>query len=263
MRPAAVLLVFTAVLLAIPTRAEDVPLPRPRPPESDRQSPLPVQIDPIEIEAAKKICEEFFKADVAVATPEEPMAWDNGCTVAAPVRVTAFKLPGGKMVELRPAAILRCPTALTIANWVRDDLTPAAEKLVTAIERIDVAASFACRPRNNIFGAILSEHGKANAFDIRSLHFADGRAVIIENGTGPQEFLSTMRKSACDRFMTVLGPSTDKSHENHLHVDMAERQNNYKMCQWILPMPENLASQHQKGSEKEAKETGKKVEREK
>jgi hypothetical protein len=251
MRLTSVVPIFTVVLLVFPAWAEDVPIPRPRPLEADRQLPLSIQINPVEIEAAKKICEDFFKADVAVASTEAPMAWDNGCTAAAPVRVTAFKLSGGKIVELRPAGILRCLTALTIAKWVREDLTPAAEKLGTTIDRIDVAASFGCRSRNNVFGAVLSEHSKANAFDIRSLHFADGREVIIENGIGPQEFLSTMRKSACDRFTTVLGPGSDKWHEFHLHVDLAERQNNYKMCQWILPKPANLTSQYEQGSKKE------------
>ncbi len=246
MRPAAAAtLISAAIFLALQAFAEDVPLPRPRPPEDEHKQVLPIEIAPQEIEAAKKICEDFFKADVAVATPENPMAWDNGCIAAAPVRVTAFKLKNSKTVELHPSAILRCMIALTIGNWIRDDLSPAAEKLGTRIERIDVAASFGCRPRNSVFGAIMSEHGKANALDIRALHFADGRMVIIESATGPPEFLTEMRKSACKRFMTVLGPGSDKDHENHLHVDLAERRGNYKMCQWILPKPANTTSQHE------------------
>lgn len=260
MRPAAAAIpFFVAVFLVMPVLAEDVPLPRPRPPEADHKQALPIEIAPQEIEAAKKICEEFFKADVAVATPENPMAWDNGCTAAAPVRVTAFKLKDGKTVELHPSAILRCTTALTIGNWIRDDLSPAAEKLGTRLERIDVAASFGCRPRNSIFGAIMSEHGKANALDIRALHLADGRIVTIENTAGPAEFFTEMRKSACLRFMTVLGPGSDRDHENHLHVDLAERRGNYKMCQWILPKPANTASKHEQAAESDA--LGKKVEK--
>jgi hypothetical protein len=262
MRPASTAIpLFIALFLAMPVFAEDVPLPRPRPAEADLKQALPIEIDPQEIEAAKKVCEDFFKADVAVATPENPMAWDNGCSAAAPVRITAFKLKDGKTVELRPSAILRCTTALTIGNWIRDDLSPAAEKLGTRIERIDVAASFGCRPRNSIFGAIMSEHGKANAFDIRSLHLADGRTVTIENTVGPPAFFTEMRKSACVRFMTVLGPGSDKSHENHLHVDLAERRGGYKMCQWILPKPEKTTSQHEQAAQTEEKDAGKKVEK--
>ncbi len=67
-----------------------------------------------------------------------------------------------------------------------------------------------------------------------SLHLADGRKIAIENADGPPEFLAGMRKSACARFTTVLGPGSDKDHETHLHVDLAERRGGYKMCQWIL-----------------------------
>jgi hypothetical protein len=229
--------VFALFLLTAPGFAGDAPLPRPRPPEADRKVALPVEIDPLEREAARKLCEEFVRADVAVAAALDPMAWDNGCTAAAPVSMSAIKLAGGQLVELKPAAVLRCPTALVIARWVREDLAPLAERLGSGIERIDVAASFSCRPRNSVLGAVMSEHGKANALDIRALHLADGRKIVIENAGGPPEFLAGMRQSACARFMTVLGPGSDKDHETHLHVDLAERRGGYKMCQWILPEP--------------------------
>jgi hypothetical protein len=44
---------------------------------------------------------------------------------------------------------------------------------------IDNYASFDCRGRNNIVGAKLSEHGHANALDIRSLKLADGKVVKL------------------------------------------------------------------------------------
>lgn len=248
-----------AVLAAMPAFAGDIPLPRPRPPEADRKPPQPIAVDPKAIESAMKICEAFFKADIAEATLADPMAWDNGCLAAASVHVSAIKLAGGKTVELRPAAILRCTMAMAVANWVRDDLAPAAKKLGTGIERIDVAASFACRSRNNVFGAKLSEHGKANALDIRALHFADGRAAVIQHAAGPRDFFDKMRKSACDRFMTVLGPGSDKPHETHLHVDLAERHNNYKICQWILPKRDNETSHHGQSSGVDLIVTGKKA----
>jgi hypothetical protein len=30
----------------------------------------------------------------------------------------------------------------------------------------------------------------------------------------------------------VLGPGSDGHHEEHIHVDLAERRGGYKMCQW-------------------------------
>lgn len=257
------LFALTATLLvALPALAKDIPLPPPRPPEADRPQPKgPQQIaaDPAAIEAAKQECEAFFKADVAEAEFAEAIAWDNGCLAAAPVSVTAIKLASGRRIELKPAALLRCPMALAVANWVRDSLEPMAKKFGADIDRIDVAASYACRPRNNVFGAILSEHGKANALDIRSLHFANGATFVIEKAQGKREFLAEMRKSACARFMTVLGPGSDRAHENHLHVDLQARRNNYKICQWILPRPEGVTSLHETAVSADGDGRGKEV----
>jgi hypothetical protein len=237
-----------ALLVALPALAKEIPLPPPRPPEADlpqHKGPQQIAADPAAIEAAKQECEAFFKADVAEAEFADAIAWDNGCLAAAPVSVTAIKLANGKRIELKPAALLRCPMALAVANWMREALAPAAKKLGAEIDRVDVAASYACRPRNNVFGALLSEHGKANALDIRSLHFTSGASFVIEKAQGKREFLAEMRKSACARFMTVLGPGSDRAHENHLHVDLQARRNNYKICQWILPRPEGATSAHE------------------
>jgi hypothetical protein len=252
---------FAALFFIIlPALAEDapVPLPRPRPPEASRAVALPVDVDPLEREAALKLCEEFTRADVAVANALSPMAWDNGCTAAAPVSVSAIKLADGKLIELKPAATLRCPTALIIARWFREDLQPLAEKLGSRIERIEVASSFACRPRNGPHGMVMSEHGKANALDIRALELADSRHIAIEHGGGPREFFASMRQSACARFTTVLGPGADKDHETHLHVDLAERRNGYRICQWTVPEAEKGAETAEGGAA-----AGKKAEKEK
>lgn len=250
-----------SLVAAMPAFADDVPLPRPRPPEADRKVPHPIAADPQAIEAAKKECELFFKSGVAEAAFVDPIAWDNGCLAAAPVSVSAIKLVNGKRIELKPAAVLRCPMALAVANWVRDSLEPTALKIGADIARIDVAASYSCRPRNNVFGAILSEHGKANALDIRSLHLSNGATFTIEKAQAKREFLVEMRKSACARFMTVLGPGSDKPHETHLHVDLQQRRNNYKICQWILPPLAGETSTHVSGGSIELKPSGKKAEK--
>jgi hypothetical protein len=255
------LILGASLVAAMPALANDVPLPRPRPPEADRKVPQPIAVNAAEIDAAKKDCEAFFKADVAEAAYVDPIAWDNGCLAAAPVSVHAIKLVNGKRIELKPAAILRCPMGLAVAHWVRDSLQPSALKIGAEIERIDVAASYSCRPRNNILGAILSEHGKANALDIRSLHLSNGTNFVIEKAQAKREFLIEMRKSACARFMTVLGPGSDKPHETHLHVDLQQRRNNYKICQWILPPQPGETSAHVSGVGIELKHSGKKAEK--
>jgi hypothetical protein len=36
----------------------------------------------------------------------------------------------------------------------------------------------------------------------------------------------------------VLGPGSDPSHENHIHVDLAQRRGGYRMCQWDVRDPQ-------------------------
>ena len=45
------------------------------------------------------------------------------------------------------------------------------------------------------------------------------------------EFLRAAHRSACTLFNTVLGPEANNAHQNHFHVDMAERIKNTKMCE--------------------------------
>ena len=35
----------------------------------------------------------------------------------------------------------------------------------------------------------------------------------------------------------MLGPGSDGYHEEHIHLDLAARRNNYKICQWDVRVP--------------------------
>jgi len=53
----------------------------------------------------------------------------------------------------------------------------------------------------------------------------------------PRDFRDGLRKSACARFTTVLGPGSDGSHEDHIHVDLLERRGGYRICEWEVGEP--------------------------
>ena len=53
----------------------------------------------------------------------------------------------------------------------------------------------------------------------------------------PKTGARRLRASACARFATVLGPGSDGYHEEHIHVDLAERHGGYKMCEWDVREP--------------------------
>jgi hypothetical protein len=99
----------------------------------------------------------------------------------------------------------------------------------------------------------MSEHGKGNAVDVRSFTFADGRVVLMTDVQVPKDFRAGIRESVCGRFTTVLGPGSDGYHEEHIHLDLAERRNGFRMCQWDVrePPPPPLPKEEEEAAAEE------------
>ncbi|XUM19915.1 extensin family protein [Bradyrhizobium oligotrophicum S58] len=105
--------------------------------------------------------------------------------------------------------------------------------------RSTISISYQCRGRNNVSGAQLSEHGRANALDVHGFRLADGRMVDLTDRTQPRDVREAVLHAVCTHFSTVLGPDSDWYHEDHIHLDLIERRNNYRICQWDVldPLP--------------------------
>jgi hypothetical protein len=129
--------------------------------------------------------------------------------------------------------------ASAIAAWIRTDVAPLAANLGSVISDLDNFDSFECRGRNRMVGGRLSEHGRANALDVRAFKLANGQSVSLVDRTVTRSLRESVLHSACARFSTVLGPGSDGYHEDHIHLDLMERRNNYKICQWDVldPLP--------------------------
>src|SRR5262249_36791858 len=97
-------------------------------------------------------------------------------------------------------------------------------------------------------GAKLSEHGHANALDVHSLKMANGTIIELTNATIGKPLRERLRQTACARFSTVLGNGADAHHENHVHIDLMQRTNNYKICQWNILDPTEIAALASKNS---------------
>lgn len=243
-------LLFVASFYALAVPAQEqaslpqtVPMPEMRPLDAPRRAgdnrprlPQALLIPKEELEAATKTCKAILDQDKLVAEVAGPALWDNGCGAVGQITISAIKLADGKRVALRPSALVRCETAAAIADWVREELVAATEAY-SGIARIEVAASYHCRPRNNIRGALLSEHGRANALDVRAIVMNDGRRFGVDLPETPIQLLNDLKRSSCARFTTVLGPGSDGYHENHFHLDLAQRRGGYRLCQWNLPVP--------------------------
>ena len=176
-------------------------------------------------------------AKIAVFTPLPTLVGAGECGSADAVHLDAVILPDQGKVAVTPAGILRCPMAEELAHWVREDVAPSAVKLGSALRVLDNFDSYECRGRNRVRGATLSEHGRADAIDVRLFKLADGRSLTLTDVNVDKAWREAMKASACARFSTVLGPGSDGNHEEHIHLDLAERRNNYKVCEWDVREP--------------------------
>ncbi|MGL6208315.1 MAG: extensin family protein [Paracoccaceae bacterium] len=136
----------------------------------------------------------------------------KGCGVPEAVRVTSVS-----GVALSQAATIDCPTAQALKRWVDTGLQPAFGR--TRVIELKIAAHYICRPRNNIRGNKISEHGKGKAVDISGIVLENGKTIMVAGGFGRE--LRRAHKAACGIFGTTLGPGSDGFHEDHLHFDTA------------------------------------------
>jgi len=168
-----------------------------------------------------------------------PAIADTGeCVAADVVLLSGIALPDRTKVAVVPPATLRCTMAAQLVRWVREDVFPAMQVMAgSAIRRLDELGSFDCRTQNHIPGARTSEHGLANAFDVGGFRLADGRVLALTDVKTAKTWREVLRGSACARFTTVLGPGSDAYHEEHIHLDLAERHNGYRICQWEVREP--------------------------
>jgi hypothetical protein len=151
---------------------------------------------------------------------------DGICTVRNAYRLNA--MPG---VSLSQPAIVNCAVANGFNSWLTQVAQPAAQSSYNSpITGIDIAASYACRPRNGVRGAKLSEHGFGNALDVSGFTFANGQHVSVATDYYSSAFLKRVRTDACGIFHTVLGPGSDSSHRDHLHFDLEERRSGQNFC---------------------------------
>ncbi len=236
-------------------RPASVPLPKARPADAPASTPDKSATEklspgtgdkpaeqataPAPAPAQPSACRLALSDAIAIAPSIPDIHGPGGCGGEDLVRLEAVVLPDKRRVALKPAATLRCAMASAIAEWVRADIAPLAASLGSTISDLDNFNSFECRGRNRVAGAKLSEHGRANALDVRALKLANGQSIALTDRTVPREMRENMLHSVCARFTTVLGPGSDGYHEDHIHLDLIERHNNYKICQWDVwdPLP--------------------------
>jgi hypothetical protein len=231
--------------------AAQVPLPPVRPP--DLTAPAPVQ-QPAPATAAPPATtavqpnpadNDMLRTQVLasgrlIGEALPPISDKGGCMIAAPVRLDAILLADGAKVLLLPAVVMRASLASAVADWVREDLSAAVAK-GDRLASIEGVGAYECRNRDSVVGAKLSEHALGNALDLHALRTEHGKLFVIAPAKDDTDdvlaFRALMKKTACARFSTVLGPGSDAFHALHLHVDLAVRRNGMHLCQWDAEPP--------------------------
>lgn len=248
MKPGTVRFVaFTLLLGATTGAAAQQPVARMPRPAHSVASAIPEQFSPPQ-EAYASVPEpsragamatpsacQMRLAKIALFKPLPVLAGPGECGAADAVLLESVTLPNQTTVAIAPAATLRCSMAEAVATWLREDV--AALDMGPPLRVLENVNSYECRGRNRVRGATLSEHGRANALDVRAFKLADGRLIFPTDVNVAKDLREALRSSACARFSTVLGPGADGNHEEHIHVDLAEHRGDFKMCEWQVREP--------------------------
>ncbi|WP_224813913.1 extensin family protein [Hasllibacter sp. MH4015] len=141
----------------------------------------------------------------------------SGCGISNAVRLRVVH-----GLTLTSPATINCTTAQAFSQWVLD-----AEDIVGntggGMVSLRVVASYACRTRNSRAGARLSEHAVGNAVDIAGIGLQNGTELTVLDDwrSGNSGIMRGLHEAACGTFGTVLGPNSDRFHQDHFHFDVA------------------------------------------
>jgi hypothetical protein len=201
--------------------------------DTQAEAPPPPPPPPLEKEdpAVLKACLADLTALGTKFKPLERIDDGNGCGIEQPIEV-AEALPGISL----GGAVMRCKTALAMAHWLKDTVQPALKTAMPerSITGIVPGSTYDCRLRNGASTGKISEHARGNAFDVAAFKLDDDTTMEMkpraEDSTMEGAFQRTTTAGACLHFTTVLSPGSDAAHQDHLHLDVLEREGGYRYC---------------------------------
>ena len=229
---------------------QNIPLPRPRPPDWPEPHSFAEAAGPgfssADATSAASDCDQRL-ASIAAIELLPRLIGPGDCGGRDMVELDSVLLPNHRRIEVKPAAILRCPMAESFAAWIRDEASPQIDRLDATLHAVETYGSYECRGRNGALDGKISEHGKGDAIDARALILAHGHRIELTDATVEKSLRAELRESACRRFTTVLGPGADRYHDSHVHLDNLERSHGHRICEWDLRGPTSgtqIASGH-------------------
>jgi len=135
-----------------------------------------------DIASAKANCDAILQNVAAVTVPEAPVR-EGACGAPAPVRL--ISIGKNPEIKLSPQPLVTCELVAGLAQWMQNDIQPLAKKhLGGSVIKIETMSDYSCRMAYGRKGNKLSEHGRANALDIRGFITAKGDAANVLEAWG-------------------------------------------------------------------------------
>ena len=154
-------------------------------PEAKPAAHSPRSWSKAEIDEAQSRCKAVLAGLDVVAVPVEPMR-EGDCGAPAPIEV--ISVGKNPQVSLSTPSVLTCDMAAALEKWVKTDVQPAArEVLGSPVVRLDVMSAYSCRNAYGRQKTRMSEHGRANALDIKAFITQKGDSVDVMADWGQTE----------------------------------------------------------------------------
>lgn len=232
-----------AALLATGVGAQEIPVPRPRPPEAGPPATVPAPSATIppatEGPPVDEACLARLNAAGIQFEPALPIASANAaCAIDTPVRLKAVNVPSrsGAIVRLPDEPVLACRFGERLGHWLGDLVAPLiAGRLSVDVRAVRTGPGYDCRNRNRAAAGQLSAHAIGLAVDISRFELANGGTLPVkpDGDERARAAVEALRTAACGWFTTVLGPGSDAAHADHMHVDILQHgsTDRYRICQ--------------------------------
>ena len=136
-----------------------------------------------EVAAATARCAQLLKSLDVVVVPAAVVR-EGQCGAPAPMEL--ISLGKSPQVSFSPTVTMTCEMIAALHLWVTKDVQPLAIKHLGApVIRIDTMSSYSCRTAYGRVKNRLSEHGVANAIDIRAFLTSKGQSTDLLADWGP------------------------------------------------------------------------------
>ena len=189
-------------------------------------SPIPAWTKAEMAEGLARCNAMLAKLDVIVV-PADPVR-EGECGSPAPVQL--ISVGRNPQVSLSAPMVMTCDMVVALHNWMKSDVQPASRELLgSQIVRMEVMSGYSCRNAYGRKKTRLSEHGRANAVDIRAFVTQSGETVELLASWGPTERDTKARVAAAAAAAKVeaarLDAITREAEKSQAKFDTARAKN--------------------------------------